>query len=143
MHAAAHGRDARPVVTESEPQSISRETPFERDLSPRRDRDALAAIFTELCDGVGDDLQRKGYAGRTIGVKLRYDDFTTVTRDCTQREATQDRALIRHVASQCIRRAPLARPLRLMGVRVGALVRADAIVHVAREPLPQTADLFD
>jgi DNA polymerase-4 len=143
MHAAAHGRDARPVVTESEPQSISRETTFERDLSPRRDRDALAAIFTELCDGVGDDLQRKGYAGRTIGVKLRYDDFTTVTRDCTQREATQDRALIRHVASQCIRRAPLARPLRLMGVRVGALVRADAIVHIAREPLPQTADLFD
>jgi DNA polymerase-4 len=143
MHAASHGRDARPVVTESEPQSISRETTFEHDLSPRRDRDALAAIFTDLCDGVADDLMRKGYAGRTIGVKLRYDDFTTVTRDRTQREATQDPALIRHVAAQCIRRAPLTRPLRLMGVRAGALVRAGAIAHIAREPLPQTADLFD
>jgi len=143
MHEAAHGRDARPVVTESEPQSISRETTFERDLSPRRDRDALAAVFTELCDGVVDDLKRKGYAGRTIGVKLRYDNFTTVTRDCTQPEATQDPGLIRHVAAQCIRRAPLTRPLRLMGVRIGALVRADAIAHAAREPLPATADLFD
>jgi DNA polymerase-4 len=143
MHEAAHGRDARPVVTESEPQSISRETTFERDLSPRRDRAALAAVFAELCEGVVDDLLRKRYAGRTIGVMLRYDDFTTVTRDATQPEATQDAAVIRHAAAQCIRRAPLVRPLRLMGVRVGALVRADAVTQRVREPLPATADLFD
>ena len=143
MHAAAHGRDERPVVTESEPQSISRETTFERDLSPRSDREALAAVFAELCDGVGNDLARKGYAGRTIGVKLRYDDFSTVTRDSTQLDATQDPAVIRRVAAQCVRRAPLVRPLRLMGVRVGALVRADALVQRVREPLPVTADLFD
>src|SRR5574340_755804 len=71
MHAAAHARDDRPVVTYSEPVSISRETTFERDLSARRDRDALSAIFTELCADVAADLRRKGYAGRTIGIKLR------------------------------------------------------------------------
>ena len=83
MHAAAHGRDDRPVVTSSEPRSISRETTFERDLSPRADRELLSSIFGELCAGVGDDLRRKGYAGRTIGIKLRYDNFRTCTRDQT------------------------------------------------------------
>src|SRR5690606_13129481 len=49
LHAAAHGRDERPVVTYSEPKSVSRETTFERDLHPRRDREELGAIFTRLC----------------------------------------------------------------------------------------------
>ena len=83
MHDAAHGRDERAVVTESEPKSISRETTFERDLSAQRDRDELSEIFTALCVGVSDDLKRKGYVGKTIGLKLRYDNFKTVTRDRT------------------------------------------------------------
>ena len=73
----------RPVVTYSEPESISRETTFERDLHAVRDRAALGAIFTELCEQLAGDLPRKGYAGRTIGIKLRFDDFKTVTRDLT------------------------------------------------------------
>ena len=48
LHEAAHGRDERPVVTYSEPRSISRETTFEHDLHARRDRDQLSAIFTAL-----------------------------------------------------------------------------------------------
>ena len=143
MHAAAHGRDERPVVTYSEPQSISRETTFERDLSVRRDRALLSSIFTELCDGVGDDLRRKGYAGRTIGIKLRYDDFRTVTRDRTIADATQDAAVIRRVAADCVRRVPLERRIRLFGVRVGGLVRIDTLTVTAREPQPATASLFD
>ena len=143
MHAAAHGRDERPVVTYSEPQSISRETTFERDLSVRRDRALLSSIFTELCDGVGDDLCRKGYAGRTIGIKLRYDDFRTVTRDRTIADATQDAAVIRRVAADCVRRVPLERRIRLFGVRVGGLVRIDTLTATAREPQPATASLFD
>ncbi|HEX6137579.1 MAG TPA: DNA polymerase IV [Casimicrobiaceae bacterium] len=145
MHEAAHGRDARPVVTRSEPQSISRETTFERDLSARRDRDALSAIFTELCAGVSGDLRRKGYAGRTIGIKLRYDNFATVTRDCTLAETTQDAAVIRRTAGECLKRVPLERRLRLLGVRVGGLVRVDGATATAREPdaAHATASLFD
>jgi DNA polymerase-4 len=144
MHDAAHGRDERPVVTQSEPQSISRETTFERDLSAKRDRVELSTIFTDLCNGVGRDLARKGYAGRTIGVKLRYDNFTTVTRDRTLPRPTDDAAVIRQVASECVRRAPLARALRLIGVRVSGLVRADAIPQrVACEPAPVSGSLFD
>jgi len=143
MHDAAHGRDERPVVTYSEPQSISRETTFERDLSTVHDRALLSSIFTGLCNGVGDDLRRKGYAGRTIGIKLRYDNFKTVTRDCTIADATQDPAVIRRVAGECVRRVPLERRIRLFGVRVGSLVRADALAAIAQEPSPATAPLFD
>ncbi len=64
MHAAAWGRDDRPVVTESEPVSMSRETTFERDLHAVRDRAELGAIFTALCDPVAGDLQRKGLCGQ-------------------------------------------------------------------------------
>lgn len=143
MHEAANGRDERPVVTHSEPVSISRETTFERDLSAQRDRALLSSIFTELCNGLGDDLQRKGYAGRTIGIKLRYDNFKTVTRDRTIAEATQDARTIRRVAAECVKRAPLARRIRLFGVRVSGLVRADTLVASVREPVPESASLFE
>ena len=140
LHDAAHGRDERPVVTWSEPKSISRETTFERDLHAQRDRDALSRIFTELCEGVADDLCRKGYAGRTIGLKLRFDNFRTVTRDCTIERATQDAALIRRTAGECLRRVDLTRRIRLLGVRVGGLVPEDAIPPsappAARAPTP-------
>jgi DNA polymerase-4 len=121
---AANGRDERPVVTESEPKSVSRETTFERDLSAQRDRAALSAIFTELCARVARDLARKGYAGRTIGIKLRYDDFRTVTRDVTLDAAVADAAAIRRAAGGCLKRVPLERRLRLLGVRVGGLQHA-------------------
>ena len=126
MHDAAHGRDERTVVTESEPVSISRETTFERDLHARRDRRELSSIFTELCVDLAGDLARKGYLGRTIGIKLRYDDFRIVTRDKTIAAPTQDARVIRQVAGQCLKRVPLERRLRLLGVRVGGLVHADA-----------------
>ena len=73
LHDVAWGRDERPVVTESEPVSMSRETTFERDLHAALDRAELGAVFTRLCEQVAADLQRKGYAGRTIGIKIRYD----------------------------------------------------------------------
>jgi DNA polymerase-4 len=125
LHAAARGEDDRPVVTSSEPKSISRETTFDRDLHAVRDRRQLSAIFTELADGVAHDLQRKRYAGRTIGIKLRFDDFSTVTRDRTLDTPTADAVAIRRAAGECLKRVDLTRKIRLLGVRVGALVPAD------------------
>ena len=118
---AAHGLDDRPVVTVREVKSVSRETTFERDLHPRRDRDALTAILLDLCRRLAGDLERKGVLGRTIGIKLRYDDFRTVTRDCTLDRAVADPKAILDAARSCLRRVPLDRPLRLLGIRVGSL----------------------
>ena len=123
MHRAAWGRDDRPVVTESEPVSMSRETTFERDLHAVRDRAELGAIFTRLCQQVASDLQRKGYVGKTIGIKLRFDDFKIATRDQTLAWHTADAKTIRDAAGQCLKRVPLQRRLRLLGVRVGSLAR--------------------
>ncbi len=125
MHEAANGRDERPVVTHSEPKSISRETTFEDDLHPVRDRERLSAVFTGLCARLAADLERKGYAGRTIGLKLRYDNFKTLTRDLTIAAPTRDAGAIRRAAGECLKRVPLERRIRLLGVRVGALVRSD------------------
>jgi DNA polymerase-4 len=121
---AAQGRDDRPVVTESEPRSISRETTFDRDLHAVRDRAQLSRIFTELCEDLGAHLQRKHYAGRTIGIKLRFDDFRTVTRDQTLATPTADAAAIRSAAGACLKRVDLSRRIRLLGVRIGALSRS-------------------
>ena len=126
MFDAARGLDNRPIVLESEPVSMSRETSFERDLHAVRDKAELGAIFTTLCEQVAADLQRKGYVGKTIGIKLKYGDFKSVTRDLTIAQPTADAKTIRQVAGQCLKRAPLTQRLRLLGVRVGALVRMDA-----------------
>ncbi len=149
LHDAAWGRDERPVVTESEPVSMSRETTFERDLHAVRDRDELGAIFTRLCEQVAADLQRKGYEGRTIGIKIRYDNFQSVTRDQSIDGYTADAKRIRQVAGQCLKRVDLTRRIRLLGVRVGSLVKAGtqpppASRYIAAEETPheQTELLF-
>ncbi|MBK9021676.1 MAG: DNA polymerase IV [Sulfuritalea sp.] len=134
LHAAAHGIDERPVETSSEPKSISRETTFERDLHPRHDRAVLSEVFTSLCTRVAGDLQRKGYLARTIGIKLRYDDFRTVTRDLTLPEPTADPAAIRRAAGECLRRVPLDRKLRLLGVRASTLSSKIDAPTVAASP---------
>ena len=141
MHDVAWGRDDRPVVTESEPVSMSRETTFERNLHAVRDRAELGAIFTHLCEKVAEDLQRKGYVGKTIGLKLRYDDFKIATRDQTIDRFIADAKAIRQTAGQCLKRVPLDRPLRLIGVRVGALVRVDsaeATASASNTPSPRS-----
>ena len=146
MHDAAHGRDDREVVVYSEPKSVSRETTFENDMHPVRDREALGRIFTDLCVRVAQDLERKGVVGRTIGLKLRYDNFKTVTRDCTIEEPTRDPVRIRRAAGECLKRVPLDRRIRLLGVRVGTLSKPGttvAVPHVAEPAAAATAPLFE
>jgi DNA polymerase-4 len=100
---------------------------------------------------VAADLRRKGYVGKTIGIKLRYDDFQTATRDHTIEHFTDDGPTIRKIAGQCLKRVDLSRKLRLLGVRVGKLAKAgaqeaDALpqarAQLASEPSAQTLDLF-
>ena len=122
MHRAAHGQDERPLVTASEPKSLSRESTFERDLHARHDRAELGEIFTGLCRRLADDLAHKGYACQTVGIKLRYADFRIVTRDLTLDTAVADAAALRHAAGQCLKRVSLDARLRLLGVRAGKLV---------------------
>jgi DNA polymerase IV len=146
MYEAAWGRDERAVVTESEPVSMSRETTFDRDLHAVRDKAELGAIFTELCVRVAGDLQRKGYVGKTIGIKLRFDDFKIATRDTTIADFTADPKLIRQTAGLCLKRVDLSRRLRLIGVRVGTLIKTTDLQALQQQepvaPEALTGQLF-
>jgi len=103
---------ARKVVSES------RERTFDSDLDdPARLREELARMARELCTS----LYTHGRRGRTIGIKVRLDDFTTVTRAHTVAEPTADAALVSAVALQLLEDYAPPRPVRLLGVRVAGL----------------------
>jgi len=108
---------ARKVVSES------RERTFDTDLSaPAELREALARMAHELCAG----LAAHGRRGRTIGIKVRLDDFTTVTRARTLPAPTCDAALVSEVALALLAEYSPPRPVRLLGVRVAGLASAGA-----------------
>jgi len=115
MHDAAHGRDDRPIVTWRPAQSRSR----------------------ALCRQVAKDLAARSDCGRTIGLKVRFEDFTTVTRDLTLPAAVADAASIEAAVQECLARVKLTRRIRLLGVRVGALEGAREAAHGA-----ETISLF-
>ena len=119
----SRGLDDRPVVTHSEPVSMSRETTFERDLHAVADKAKLGEIFTRLCTQLAADLLRKNYHARKISIKLRFDDFSTVTRDMALPAAISTSAEIRNAAGQCLKRVDLGRRIRLIGVKAGSLLR--------------------
>lgn len=123
LYRVSRGMDDRPVVTESEPVSMSRETTFERNLHSVHDKQELGTAFTHLCERVADDLQRKGYVCRKIGLKLRFDDFKTVTRDLTLPKPVADAQSIRRAAGKCLKRIDLNRTIRLLGVKASGLER--------------------
>jgi DNA polymerase-4 len=117
----ARGIDPRPVMSvPAERISISKERTFARDVA---DAAELEGIARELADGVAESLRRRGRAARTVTVKLRYADFSTVTRGQTVTGATDDAAVIWSTARALLARAlgERAGALRLMGVGVSGL----------------------
>ena len=136
---AAHGVDHREISTSSESKSISRETTFERDLHARQDRDTLSGILTQLCERLADDLKRKGYVSRTISIKLRFDDFQIVSRNVTLPQPVADPAAILQAARECLKRVPLQRRLRLLGVRASTL---EPPASGPQATLPRQGELF-
>jgi DNA polymerase-4 len=106
---------ARKVVSES------RERTFDRDIDdPAQLREALSLMAEELCAG----LAAHGRQGRTIGIKVRLDDFTTVTRAHTVAEPTAEADLVSAVALRLLADYSPPRPVRLLGVRVAGLAGA-------------------
>lgn len=117
----ALGADDRPVRTTSETKSVSREVTFERDLQVVADRQVLSAKFEALCGRVADDLKKHELSGKTVGVKLKFEDFTTVTRDITLPRNTADPLTILKAARDCLKRVPFDKKIRLLGVRISTL----------------------
>lgn len=139
LHEAGNGIDARPVITHSEPKSRSRETTFERDLHPVRDANELAQVTVELCKQVAEDLSKRGYVGKTVGIKLRFDNFEGVTRDSTLPHYTADPRVIRKAVFACLQRVKMERRIRLLGVKISNLLHESELKAL---PEPQNLALF-
>lgn len=115
---AAHGIDERPLVTHWEPKSHSRETTFQRDTD---DWQTVARTLAGLCREVAEELVEQGCRGRVVGIKLRFADFETHTREKTLPAPTDSAGTIRQAAFECLGRLALDKKVRLIGVRVGGL----------------------
>ncbi|QEC49092.1 DNA polymerase IV [Baekduia soli] len=117
LHRRSHLHDDSPVVTERVAKSRSNETTFDADIA---DHAELEAILRRMGKELAEALQRKGTRGRTIAIKVRLDDWTTVTRARTVETHVNDEATIIGVAVELLRAYAPPRPVRLLGVRVAS-----------------------
>lgn len=131
---SARGLDQREVVTFSEPKSRSEETTFERKLHPQRDWIQIARFVSAQAESVARSLDRRQYLAKTVGVKVRFDDFRIVTRDVSMREPNADPVMFRRAASEALARVALERPIRLLGVRASQLEHAGQRQRPSVEP---------
>jgi len=116
FHRLAQGIDERPVVAEHHAKSISHETTFSADIE---DRDVLSSWLLDLTEQVMRRVRRKAVKGRTIQLRIRFDDFTTITRSRTLKQPTD----VTRVAWQTVRQLlnshlPAGRPVRLIGMGI-------------------------
>jgi DNA polymerase-4 len=115
----ARGIDPRPIVTEHEAKSISQEVTYPQDIT---DRQVLRHTLEEQSQHIARQLQRQGLHARTIKIKLRWPDFTTLTRQTTLETPTREAQVIAASAVQLFQQVwTPGRPVRLLGVGVSGL----------------------
>ena len=131
--ALANGLDDRPVHPDGQAKSIGQEQTFAQDLG---DLDALRAVLLEQAQEVARRLRRHGLSGRTVSLKIRYGDFTTLSRSSTLGEPTNLTEPIWQAAQGLLltwaKRA--GRPLRLLGMTVSSLGRTGQGQQMLFEP---------
>jgi len=116
----SYGDDPRPVVAHRAAKSASSETTYAQDL---QDLEAIKAELSRLARETAEWLEKKRLAGRTVTIKVRYADFTTVTRSHTLSRPTSDPDVISSWATELLHRTQAGRrPVRLLGARVNGLV---------------------
>jgi DNA polymerase-4 len=130
LHERAHFRDESPVAR-GELKSRSVETTFDYDIA---DLERLQAILAEQARRLAGELRERGLCGRTIGIKVRLDDWTTVTRVQTIEAPTSDPELIAATADALLRAYDPPRPVRLLGVRMASFGEPEP--RAAGEPEP-------
>jgi DNA polymerase-4 len=128
LHALSWGRDERRVVPHEPDKSIGAEETFARDVD---DPDVVRRELLRLAEKTAGRMRAAGLAGRTISVKIRFADFTTITRAKTLPEATDVAAVLYSTARQLYEALGLDRArLRLVGIRVEGLLESE---HAPRQ----------
>jgi DNA polymerase-4 len=135
LHAAAHGIDDRPVVSHRDRKSLGAETTFARD---QRDRAALEPVLEELCRELAARMERAQVTARTVTVKVRYADFSLITRGRTLQSDLDGLPALHATARVLAFDTPRPDgPIRLLGVTVTQLrERAHRVIQPAL-PFPE------
>lgn len=134
LPARARFEDETPIAVERETKSQSAETTFDVDVADQAEMAThIASLAKELCRR----LRSRELAGRTIGIKVRLDDWTNVTRAHTLDEPTNDPDLITPIALDLLRAYSPPRPVRLLGVRVAGFAHGDDGEEEPVEEKPQ------
>lgn len=118
LYAMANGVDERPVVAERDAKSVSVEDTFDVDLT---DRTRVQTELDRLADRCVQRLRAAGRSGRTVVIKVRSYDFSTLTRSETLRGPTDDPAVVREAAARLIGGVDTTAGVRLLGVGVSGL----------------------
>ncbi len=119
LHELAHGIDDRPVVPDARPKSIGHEETFAEDI---RERDELHGQLVRMADAVAARLRRSELPGRTVTVKVRYGDFSTITRSATLAHPIDTAPAIISAAEPLLADVDVEAGVRLFGVSVSNLV---------------------
>lgn len=114
----ARFEDSSPVTEERKVVSESREVTFDRDIT---DLGELEAVMAGLVERLSAALAQQARRGRTVGIKIRLDDFSTHTRARTLTVPVAAAEQVLPVALELLRRFDPPRPVRLLGVRVAGL----------------------
>ena len=126
LYEASRGIDESPLVTHWEPKSISRENTFQRDVDNWQ---VIAKTLAELAKEVVINMKEEGYQGRTVSLKIRFNDFKTYTRAKTLSRHTDSEEEIRKAAFDCLGRLELKKKVRLIGVRVSHLEKVGEAIQ--------------
>ena len=135
LHDRAHFHSDSPVTTERIAKSRSVETTFDYDVS---DRGRLEDVISEQSERLAAELRKRDARGRTIGIKVRTDDFATFTRVRSIKEFTNDARTIRGVSLELLRENLPDRPVRLLGVRVASFEDEAPALIGESAPTPRT-----
>jgi len=135
LYHMSRGEDDRAVETSREAKSIGHETTFDQDLVTRRQaRPRLLGLARE----VARRMRLKGAAGRTVTLKVKYADFTLITRAATLAEPTNDQLEIYRAVSELVEKTEVGRrPVRLLGISLSHLVFKDETGQLALLPAPE------
>lgn len=134
LHDLAHFRHDSPVTCDRPAKSRSVESTFDRDIS---DPEEMERVLREQSASLAETLAKRGVRGRTVGIKVRYDDFSTLTRARTIEGYTNGAETIAAVAVELLRENRPERPVRLLGVRLASFEEERAGAEPGAEE-PQT-----
>jgi DNA polymerase IV len=140
LHRLALGQDDSPVLPRDEAKSMSRETTFSEDIG---DRTALEATLRYLAERVGRSLRKSGKLARTVTLKLRFNDFSTITRNRTPAQAADADDIIFEIGLGLLRTALTKerRSVRLIGIGVSGFAEPGQQLNLLDDSIPRLKQL--